>query len=252
MSITICASDFSIHVNAFSDIMDDATSLFLYRFTVPQLRVLCVALHLPSTVTTSSRDYVPCIEALAMTCRRLAEPCQMYHVANEFGRSSGAVSRIVKTAITAPDGLVVSMYGLVGGRLHDSMVLSMCGILDTISLIPELNGHMMYGDLAYGCRPHLCCPFSNVPHGSNADNFNKSMSSVREAVEWSFHLIKCLWSFMDWSKTQKDQQLPIGQLWIVCVLLTNCHTCLQPMGNQISMYFICKPPSLEEMLTAHD
>ncbi|RLN99215.1 hypothetical protein DYB28_012692 [Aphanomyces astaci] len=74
MSITICASDFSIHANVFSDIMDDATSRFLYRFTVPQLRVLCVALHLPSTVTTSSMDYVPCIEALAMTCRRLAEP----------------------------------------------------------------------------------------------------------------------------------------------------------------------------------
>ncbi|ETV80571.1 hypothetical protein H257_06100 [Aphanomyces astaci] len=70
------------HANAFSDTMDDATSRFLYRFTVPQLRVLCVALHLPSTVMTSSRDYVPCIEALAMTCRRLAEPCRMLFCVN--------------------------------------------------------------------------------------------------------------------------------------------------------------------------
>ena len=323
------------HDNYFADTMDDATSRFLYRFTIPQLRCVCRALHLPDTITTTARDRVSTLEAMALVCRRMAEPCRLYNVANEFGRSLGATSRIFHAMIalvhsmysdtlylnekllmqrfrlyaesvrragsplatcfafidgtkhyisrpgaraganefenlqracynghprrhclnwqgvTAPDGIVLSMYGPVEGRRHDSTLLAMSGLLETLELIPDMKGYLLYGDPAYGCRENLSS-FPNAAHGSHEAEFNSAMSSVRESVEWSFHIIKGLWSFLNWSIKQKVREAPIGKVWLVATLLTNCHTCLQPSGNQISMYFGCNPPSVEEYLNGFE
>ncbi|ETV67009.1 hypothetical protein H257_16701 [Aphanomyces astaci] len=56
--------------------------------------------------------------------------------------------------------------------------------------------------------------------GSPEAEFNLCMSSVRESVEWSFHIIKSLSSFVSYDKKMK------------------------PHGNQISMYFGLQPPDL--------
>ena len=61
--------------------------------------------------------------------------------------------------VTTPDGLIISMYGPIEGRRHDATLLAVSGILDQLALLPELNGLIMYGDPAYGCREHLSCPF---------------------------------------------------------------------------------------------
>ncbi|ETV79636.1 hypothetical protein H257_06893 [Aphanomyces astaci] len=240
------------------------------------LRVLAVALRLPAFVSTPSPDQVESLEALAILCRRLAEPCRLFTIADAFGRSVEAFSRIVRATatalyktwsdvilfreallvgrvdtyagaieaksglrglrtcvafidgtkqyisrpsaraegqehenlqrsvynghprrhclnwqgITVPDGIIISMYGPVEGRRHDSTMLSMSRILDRMKEDGVLSRYCLYGYPAYGCHQCLSCPFPCAIPGSFEAIFNSSMSSVRETVEWSFHLVK--------------------------------------------------------------
>ncbi|RQM27868.1 hypothetical protein B5M09_010035 [Aphanomyces astaci] len=81
--------------------MHNATAAHKFRFTIDQLRVLAVALRLPAFVSTPSPDQVESLEALAILCRRLAEPCRLFTIADAFGRSVEAFSRIVRATATA-------------------------------------------------------------------------------------------------------------------------------------------------------
>ncbi|ETV65280.1 hypothetical protein H257_17989 [Aphanomyces astaci] len=128
--------------------------------------------------------------------------------------------------VSVLDGIIVGMYGPVEGRHHDSTMLSMSCLLDRFKANPVLARFCLYGDPAYGCRQCLSCPFANAMPGTFETVFNSSMSSVRESVEWSFHLVKGLWSYVSYDKKMK------------------------PDGNQISMYFDVKPPSLDEYLSS--
>jgi hypothetical protein len=146
--------------------------------------------------------------------------------------------------VTTPDGIIVSMFGPVESRRHDSTMLAESRLLQRLETHPAkiFDGKCIYGDPAFGCSEYVCCPYPMSEPGSSEAAFNSDMSSVREAVEWSFGRLKNLWAFLQFDKKQRVRQSPIGKMWLVAVLLTNCHTCLQPEGNQISQ------PSLEEML----
>lgn len=325
--------------NHFDPSMDDATARTRFNFTLPQLRLLATKMHLPKPVIiTPERDAVPTVEALAMLCRRLKEPSMLYTVANEFGRSPGAYTRVCRhladtlynkykallyfnhgivaarieryceairakgsplarcwgfvdgtkeyvsrpsarrnptspyenlqrslynghprrhcfnwQAVTAPDGIIVSIFGPVEGRRHDSTMLSMSGILDVFKNDESMlfNGKVIYGDPAYGCSQYVCCPFENPGSNGAMKLFNSRMSSVREAVEWGFGRVKMLWSFLNWDKKLRTRQTAVGKLFVVGVLLSNLHACLQPTGNQISIYFNLLPPSVDSYLNAN-
>ena len=77
--------------------------------------------------------------------------------------------------------------------------------------------------------------------------FNRDMSAVRIAVEWSFGKIIQYFSYLDFRKHQKILLQPIGKYYLVGTLLTNCHTCLY--GSQTTSYFGVEPPSLETYLS---
>ncbi|KAG9416439.1 hypothetical protein AC1031_021901 [Aphanomyces cochlioides] len=79
--------------------MNDGTALHKFRLTISQLDCLSVKLHLPNTIITSSSDKCPRLETLALLCRRLSEPSRLFTVANEFGRSAEACSRILRATI---------------------------------------------------------------------------------------------------------------------------------------------------------
>ncbi|ETV77419.1 hypothetical protein H257_08838 [Aphanomyces astaci] len=83
-----------VSYNNFDRDMHNATAVHKFRFTIEQIRVLAVALRLPAFLSTSISDQVESLEALAILCRRLAEPCRLFTIADEFGRSVEACSRI--------------------------------------------------------------------------------------------------------------------------------------------------------------
>ncbi|DBA01348.1 TPA: hypothetical protein N0F65_001587, partial [Lagenidium giganteum] len=65
-----------------------------FRFTLPQVQCLCVALRLPTTTVTTSGDRLPAIEGMCLLLARLAYPKRYIDLGNTFGRSRGSLCRI--------------------------------------------------------------------------------------------------------------------------------------------------------------
>lgn len=70
------------------------------------------------------------------------------------------------------------------------------------------------------------------------------MLKVRIEVEHGFAFVTNNWQLLGARGKLRVFQSPVGRYYRVGVLLMNTLTCLQP--NQVSQYFDCAPPSLEE------
>ena len=106
---------------------------------------------------------------------------------------------------------------------------------------------MIYGDPAYGVNEYMSAPFGGNNLSDVEKQFNRNLSKVRVSVEWLFGVVKGLWAFIDWNKKHKILLSPVAKLIKISVLLTNCHTCIKG-GNQLSYFFDCPPPTLDEYL----
>ncbi|DAZ97652.1 TPA: hypothetical protein N0F65_003970 [Lagenidium giganteum] len=69
------------------------------RFTIPQIRYLCVALRPPETVLTPTGDLVTSLEALCVVSARMAYPKRNIDLSNTFGRSRSSLWRIYLTLV---------------------------------------------------------------------------------------------------------------------------------------------------------
>lgn len=68
-----------------------------------------------------------------------------------------------------------------------------------------MQGHnyVIYGDPAYPVRPLICKPYGGASLSSAQQHFNKSMSTVRQAVEWVFGKVVTEFAFVDFKKKSK-------------------------------------------------
>ena len=177
---------------------------------------------------------------LRAMCRPSSNQRQVY---NGHKREHG----IKFQSVVTPNGLVANMFGPFEGRRHDAALLSDSGLLTKLDALPRLvNGKAfaLYGDPAYPLRSQLLCPFRGAVLTAEQEQFNKSMSSVRESVEWVFGKIITNFAFLDFKKNLKLLLQPVGKYYLVGTIFTNCHTCLY--GSQTSDYFNVQPPQLED------
>ena len=152
-------------------------------------------------------------------------------------------------SVVIPNGLIANLFGPMSGRRHDAALLNESGILD--HMVTNMNGPdgqplTVYGDPAYPLTSHVIRPFRGQNLGEEQQAFNTAMSKVRQAVEWEFGKVVRMWAFLDFEKNLKLFLSPVGKLYMVGVLLTNCHTCLH--GSETSQYFGLNQPTLEEYL----
>ena len=150
-------------------------------------------------------------------------------------------------SIVVPNGMIANMFGPVEGRRHDSCLLRESGILDDVVEF-QRNGRplALYGDPAYPLRPQLIAPYQGAALTPDEQQFNRSMSLTRVAVEWTFAKIVSEWAFLDFKKNQKIYLQPVGTQYLVGALLTNFHTCLY--GSETGQFFRLQPPSLEDYI----
>ena len=73
--------------------------------------------------------------------------------------------------------------------------------------------------------------------------FNKSMSTVRVAVEWLFGDINYL-KFLDFKKNLKIGLSSIGKMYVVAAILRNGLTCMHT--NNTSKFFEVVPTAIDE------
>ena len=65
-------------------------------------------------------------------------------------------------------------------------------------------------------------------------------------VEHGFGIVQKLWPFLNAGWKMQLYSSPVGRYYRVGVLLANCMNCIRP--NQVSQYFNCRPPFLEDYL----
>ena len=109
---------------------------------------------------------------------------------------------------------------------------------------PLGDAFSLYGGPAYPLRIHLQAPFRDRALTPLMIDFNKSMSTVRESVEWLFNDIDTYCKFIDVKKNLKIGLSSVSKMYVVCALLGNALTCLY--GNQTSRFFELDPPSLHD------
>lgn len=151
-------------------------------------------------------------------------------------------------SISAPNGLIASLFGPIEGSRHDSYVLSQSGIMDLLqqhSRAPDGKVLCIYGDTAYPLREYLQTGFKNVIN-VDQDNFNTRMSAVRVSVEWVFGDVIERFKHTDFHKMQKIGVSAVAKQYVVSALLSNIRTCMY--GSTTSSYFDCQPPSMESYL----
>jgi hypothetical protein len=79
------------------------------------------------------------------------------------------------------------------------------------------------------------------------EEFNEGMAVVRAAVEDTFAMVVDKWRQNDRWKVMRTGATAVGPIYVVSVFLTNIMTCLT-RGNQVSDYFECSPPTVEQYL----
>lgn len=154
-------------------------------------------------------------------------------------------------SVTTPDGMIVDMYGPVEGRRHDCYLLRKSQLLERLEpLTVDTNGNrlVLYGNPAYGVSKLLLSPFKGAILTEDQARFNRSMSSVRETVEWGFQRIVSLFAFVDFKKNLKIGLQPVGKLYLVAAMLTNLNGCFY--GTETSAFFGVPPPTAEEYLAS--
>ncbi|XP_023227133.1 protein ALP1-like isoform X2 [Centruroides sculpturatus] len=152
-------------------------------------------------------------------------------------------------SVVTPDGMIANLFGPLEGRRHDSGMLRESNLLEHLAELPCSESgtqFVLYGVSGYPLRQHLITPFRGASLTPEQQEFNSRMSSVRECVEWVFGKIVQTFPFLDLKKNCKLFLQPVGKLYIVGALLTNCHTCLY--GSATSDYFNCLPPKLDKYL----
>lgn len=151
--------------------------------------------------------------------------------------------------LDAPDGLVIHQYA-GDGRPGDGYIARHSGLPEFWRAHPILRHYRILADSAYANNTVFVSLYKRrrgeavLPVLRRL--FNKSLAPVRTVgVEDDYSLLVANWAFLDNKKSMKMEKSPVIAYWTLGVWLTNLLTCTHGR-NQVSDYFDCMPPSLEE------
>jgi len=109
------------------------------------------------------------------------------------------------------------------------------------------ENYAIYGDAGYSNSRFIKVGYKNHNKLTTAQKeFNRDMSSLRVSVEYGFGRVIQQFAFLDFKKNQKLYLQNLQEQYYVAALLANCQICLRE--SQVSEYFDCPPPSLEDYL----
>ena len=149
-------------------------------------------------------------------------------------------------AFNSPDGMILHAYVPMESRRHDWTLYARSGLEEQLLALlnVEGTGSCQFGDSGYTRRWFVDVPYQGSNLSAEQREFNKSMSSSRITVESIFKEVKMYFSTLNYKRKLKVLESPVGSLYISEMLLCNMRNCIYP--NQISQYFNCTPPTLED------
>jgi nuclease HARBI1 len=148
-------------------------------------------------------------------------------------------------AVTAPDGMVLNLFGPMEGRRHDMHIFHSSDIEDKLSGSMLFNGiqYHLYADAGYVLRPYMLVGFGGSLAPQEQD-LNRRMSRVRVAIEWAFKDIKKYFAHAAFPRKMVLSRAPIGSWYLASVLLWNFRVTLY--GSPTSKFFDVEPVTLSQ------
>ena len=187
------------------------------------------------------------------TCRRIYRPDNDQR---EFYAGHKRCQALKYRGVATPDGLIIYVHGPFKGKRHEAGVFAGSGLsaqLEQHINMPGGGAYTLYGDAAYPVSVYLQKGYQGAVLTPDQQAFNTRLSSVRQAVEWSFGQVRTDWAFFEMKRQQEVGLQPVGLYYQagVLVLLTNAKSCLH-RGKQLqtSDTFRMPPPTLAEFLQA--
>ncbi|KAL3215700.1 hypothetical protein MRX96_051322 [Rhipicephalus microplus] len=206
-----------------------------FRFEKADFPVLVHALKMPQYITSAQGVRVTATEALCICLRRLAYPNRLCDLQEYFGRHYSVVSSVsnkilyhieknfgclmnnmnthpwlkhsdleaMSESLMCPNGLICQLDGPYLGRRHDAGILRDSQLYEKLEALALDKEFVIYGDLAYPLRPLLMKPYGGAALTAAQQEFNSSMSAVRQSVEWGFGKVISEFAFVDFKKNQK-------------------------------------------------
>ncbi|CAN8015203.1 unnamed protein product [Ixodes persulcatus] len=222
-----------LHINnTFGHLLDD---LNIHRWLdVAKLEHMSRAVHAKGAPLTNCWGFID------GTARAICRPSE----SQEEYFSGHKRHHVVKyQSVMSANGIICELDGPYKGRRHDSGMLRESRLYDKLLQLVDGHSYVLYGDPAYPLRPLLLKPYGSKATPAQVE-FNKAMSTVRQAVEWGFGKVVAEFAFVDLKKNQNIRKQKVALMYRVAVLLSNCHTCIY--GSQITSFFDLEPPTLME------
>jgi len=131
-------------------------------------------------------------------------------------------------------------------READTDLLHASGLIEQMEELTRdlIKKYKIYGD---GVFPNVGNIVSkHVGNTTREERFeNGIMTKIRIANEWAYGITENLYKILKWSYALRIRQnKEVSYYYLTATILRNAHCTLY--GNQISQYFNCYPPSLEE------
>lgn len=152
-------------------------------------------------------------------------------------------------------GMMEDVAGPYAGTHHDQNLVYLSNLTNRLAQFcsyPEINmDFMIYGDPAYEGSRFVHAPFPRLTATPTERVHNTIMSTARIAVEQAIGSVTAVFPAMDFTRMERMGLEALGKKYLVAVILRNLHTVIQGR-NQISDYFGCSPPTMEEWLAERD
>ena len=131
-------------------------------------------------------------------------------------------------------------------READTDLLHASGLIEQMEELTRdlIKKYKIYGDGVFPSVGNIVS--KHVGNTTREQRFeNGIMTKIRIANEWAYGITENLYKILKWSyglRIRQNQE--VSYYYLTATILRNAHCALY--GNQISEYFNCYPPSLEE------
>jgi nuclease HARBI1 len=145
---------------------------------------------------------------------------------------------------SAPDGMIVDLFGPVAGSRHDQHVNDISGFNERLRDCQIGNALQFkdYADKGYIVKSHGHVAYKGKNLPQPLVDANMAMSPQRIGIEWAFNKISQISAFVDQYKIQRVQLSQVAKYYWLAALLANANTCLY--GSNASRYWGVQPPTL--------
>lgn len=154
-------------------------------------------------------------------------------------------------AVTAPNGLVIDLWGPAPGKNNDLNLVADSDIVNRLAaLFATCPSHQFrcYGDSIYQLSTSIVRRYRHMYLSSEEKRQNQVANRERTTVEQIFGRVVQLWKYVNLRSNFRllRSAAGIGRAYRVACVLTNLNTCIY--GNQVASHFGLQPPSASDYL----